>query len=124
MPQCDLTGVVIAHADRGQGIERGELLLPELRLIARRAAVRAVEIDIGQARRGTGAGTVRCPLIGVDGLGRALSGIVDSGHERKDMLEIWDRGDRSVRIAAIDIYQVRELAAGCEVISAARWIDV
>src|SRR5208337_1408146 len=93
MAQGELGGVVVAHADGGQGVKRGELVLPEARLPSRRASVVAVEVDVRQRSGSAVLRPVGSPFILIDGLGGAFPGVVVARHEGEDVFEVGDGGD-------------------------------
>src|ERR1700761_6331167 len=78
MLESELAGIVVAHADGIEGVEGGELILPEMRLPASRTSIAAVEVNVGESRGRTILRTIRSPLIGVDSLGRAFTRIVNA----------------------------------------------
>src|SRR5579862_6839608 len=123
MPERELSGVIVAHTHRGPRKQRRELVLPEVRLPIARAAVIAVEIDVGESRRCAPLRAVRRPFIVIDRLRRTLTWIVVTGHEGEHILEVLDRVYRA-RATAVEVYIVGKLRAGSIVVAPACGIDV
>ena len=106
MAKDELAGVVIAHADGREGVERRELVLPELGLPTGRTAVGAVKVDVGERRCRAILGSIGRPFVGVDGLGRAFARIVVAGHEGEDIFEVLDGSNAGAPISAVGVNQL------------------
>ncbi len=124
MVKADLKSVVVAHANGGERIKGGELVLPELRLVSGGAALGTVEVDISKGRGGAQIVSVGSPLVGVGGLGCAFAHVVIIGEERKDVLEVGDGGHRRVDVASVLVDQRREFGPRPVVIPSALRIGV
>src|ERR1700685_2416435 len=83
-----------------------------------------VEVNVGERGCGAVLGTVRSPFVAVDGLGRALSGVVGAGHESKDIFEIRYGRNGGAAVPCIGVHVFGQLGAGGEVVAAAGGIDV
>src|SRR5260370_39977850 len=123
MTQSDLCCIVVAHTNCRQSIERGELVLPELRLVSGRTAVGTKEVDVCQCCGGAQIAAVRGPLVAINRLGRTFAREVDVCHEGKEMFKVGNRSDCCVRIASIPINLRRELGTRGEVVASALRVD-
>src|SRR5579871_1145324 len=123
MTECDLSSVVVAHADGSERDQRRELLTPEV--VAGRS-VGAIEIDVSKRARFTQAVALGRPLIVVNGVCGSLSREVKILHLGKDVFEVLDGGNvLENSVGAIEaratqlIRSFRHLASSSEVVAGA-----
>src|SRR5580698_4107465 len=109
MAERDLAGIVVAHADRIPGIQRGKLGLPES--CSLRASVTAEVVEVGKSGGLSITIAGRGPLVGINGLRSTFSEVVVVGKLGKEVLEVGNSRHRCLRIVAVSIRQCGKLGS-------------